>query len=124
LRSEQGLSEDNPKRDIDRIFTDETIRSLNEQLSASALKSSTRIMILVLLSLARKMSSVELRTLTGLGKGSLENHLNTLESFGFVRISNVKSLGARGVPRQVVEITEKGLDACRALVKNMSGLSI
>jgi DNA-binding PadR family transcriptional regulator len=70
------------------------------------------------------MSSVELRTLTGLGKGSLENHLNKLESYGYVKISNAKSIGARGVPRQIVEITDKGLDACRSLVKSISSLAL
>ena len=74
--------------------------------------------------MARRMSSVELRTLTGLGKGSLENHLNKLESFGYVKISNEKSIGARGSPRRMVEITEKGLDACRALVKSISSLAL
>ena len=119
------MSDDNGiKRDFDKIVADETIRSLNEQLNDSTFKSSSRIMILVLLAMARRMSSVELRTLTGLGKGSLENHLNKLESFGYVSISNAKTIGARGVPRQIVEITEKGLDACRALVKSMSSLAL
>jgi DNA-binding PadR family transcriptional regulator len=119
------LSDDNGiKRDFDKIVADETVRSLNEQLNDSTFKSSSRIMILVLLAMARRMSSVELRTLTGLGKGSLENHLNKLESFSYVKISNEKSIGARGVPRQIVEITEKGLDACRALVKSMSSLAL
>lgn len=112
------------RREFDKIASDETIKSLNEQLSDSTFKSSTRIMILVLLAQARRMSSVELRTLTGLGKGSLENHLNKLESFGYVRISNSKSIGARGSPLQTVEINEKGLDACRNLVKNISSLSL
>ncbi|MCL4519150.1 MAG: transcriptional regulator [Thaumarchaeota archaeon] len=118
------MSDDEIKRDFDKIITDENIRSLNEQLSDSTFKSSARIMILVLLALSRRMSSVELRTLTGLGKGSLENHLNKLESLGYVTISIAKSIGARGVPRQMVEITEKGLDACHALVKNMSSLAL
>jgi DNA-binding PadR family transcriptional regulator len=118
------LSDDEIKRDFDEIVRDKTIRSLNEQLNDSTFKSSTRILILVLLALARKMSSVELRTFTGLGKGSLENHLNKLESLGYVVISNEKSLGARGVPRQTVEITHKGLDACRALVKSISSLTL
>ena len=119
------MSEDETKkRPSDKIVTDEIIRSLNEQLSDSTFKSSSRIMILVLLAMARRMSSVELRTLTGLGKGSLENHLSKLESFGFVLISNAKSMGARGTPRQMVEITEKGLEACRALVKSISSLAL
>jgi DNA-binding MarR family transcriptional regulator len=112
------------KHDCAKIITDETIRSLNEQLSDSTFKSSTRILILVLLAQARRLSSVELRTLTGLGKGSLENHLNKLESFGYVRISNAKSIGARGTSRQTVEISEKGLSACRAFVKSISSLAL
>jgi len=112
------------RRDFEKIAKDETNKSLNEQLRDSALKSSTRILILVLLAQARRMSSVELRMLTGLGKGSLENHLDKLESFGYVKISNAKSLGARGSPRQMVEITENGLDACRALVKSISSLAL
>ncbi len=112
------------KRDYDKTAKDETIRSLNEQLGDSALKSSARILILVLLAQARRMSSVELRTLTGLGKGSLENHLNKLESFGYVKVSNAKSLGARGSPRQIVEITENGLGVCRALVRSISSLAL
>jgi DNA-binding MarR family transcriptional regulator len=112
------------KRDFDKMVKDETIKSLNDQLGDSALKSSTRILMLVLLAQARRMSSVELRALTGLGKGSLENHLSKLESFGYVKIGNAKSLGARGSPRQMVEITEKGLGACRTLVKSISGLAL
>jgi DNA-binding PadR family transcriptional regulator len=81
-------------------------------------------MILVVLSMARRMSSVELRILTGLGKGSLENHLDKLESLGYIEISNAKSIGARGSSRQMVEITEKGINACRALVKSISSLAL
>ncbi len=114
-RSVLGLSDDEEinKREFDKIVTDETIRSLNEQLSDSTFKSSTRILILVLLALSRRLSSVELRTLTGLGKGSLENHLHKLEGFGYVRMSNAKSIGARGSTRQMVEITEKELTPIR-----------
>ena len=49
-RSVPGLSDDEKiKRDFDKIVTDETIKSLNEQLNDSTFKSSTRILILVLL---------------------------------------------------------------------------
>jgi DNA-binding MarR family transcriptional regulator len=119
------LSDDKINREFEKkISSDETIRSLNDQLSDSTFKSSTRILILVLLAQARKMSSVELRTLTGLGKGSLENHLIKLESFGYVKMSIAKSIGARGSPMRMVEISDKGLDACRALVKSISSLAI
>ena len=118
------MSDDETGRDFDNIVMDEAVRSLREQLDDSTFKSSARILILVLLALARRMSSVQLRTLTGLGKGSLENHLNKLESFGYVRLSYAKSMGARGVPRQTVEITEEGLGACRALIKSVSSLTL
>jgi DNA-binding PadR family transcriptional regulator len=119
------LSDDEQfKRDFDSVVTDEAIRSLKDQLDDSTFKSSARILILVLLALTRKMSSVQLRTLTGLGKGSLENHLNRLESFGYVSLSYTKSMGARGVPRQTVEITDKGLEGCRELLRSMKSLDI
>jgi DNA-binding PadR family transcriptional regulator len=118
------LSDDGePRHDPDTIVADEAIRSLKEQFDGSSFRSSARILILVLLALARRMSSVQIRTLTGLGKGSLENHLNNLESSGYVKLSYAKSFGARGVPRQTVEITDKGLEACRALVKSVSSLT-
>jgi DNA-binding MarR family transcriptional regulator len=116
--------EDKVESALDRIVSDDALRSLNEQLSESTFKSSTRILILVLLTLARKMSAVQLRTLTGLGKGSLENHLSKLEGFGYVRLDYQKSLGERGLPRQTVEITEKGIEACRAIVKSLSSLNL
>jgi DNA-binding PadR family transcriptional regulator len=118
------LSDNESKRGFEKIVLDETLRSLNEQLSDSTFKSSARILILVLLAMTRRMSSVELRTLTGLGKGSLENHLSKLESLGYVTLTNEKSMGARGVPRQIVQITEKGLVACRTLVRSISSLGL
>lgn len=123
-RSLLDLSEDKIKGGFDGPLKDEVIRSLNENLSGVSFKSSARILILVLLALNRKMSSVDLRTFIGVGKGSLENHLNKLESFGFVTISFTKPIGVRGVPRQMVEITGKGIDACRALVKSISSLDL
>jgi hypothetical protein len=39
-------------------------------------------------------------------------------------MSNAKSIGERGSPRRMVEITEYGLDACRALVKSISSLAL
>lgn len=118
------MSDNEPSQHDFTTVTDEAVRSLREALDGSTFKSSSRILILVLLALSRRMSSVQLRTLTGLGKGSLENHLGRLESFGYVRLSYAKSMGARGVPRQTVEITEKGLDACRAIVKSVSSLAL
>lgn len=88
-------------------------QSLNERLSRGALKSSSRILILILLAMNKKSTATELRVLTGLGKGSLENHLEKLETAGYVKTRNIKVFGGW---RQVVEITQEGLDECRELL--------
>jgi DNA-binding transcriptional ArsR family regulator len=73
----------------------EGIQSLNELLSASIFKSSSRILILILLAMNRRMDSVDLREFTKLGKGSLENHLSKLEEAGLVTTRKVKFFGGR-----------------------------
>lgn len=100
---------------------DQSIRSLNEQLADASLRSSSRILILILLAMNKKSTATELRTLTGLGKGSMENHLEKLESAGYVKTKNVKSFGGW---RQTVEITESGLDKCRELLRNIKALDV
>jgi DNA-binding MarR family transcriptional regulator len=69
----------------------------------------------------KKMSSVKLRELIGLGKGSLENHLEKMETAGYVRVRNVLSWGGT---RQIVEITEKGLADCRSLLQKIQGIDL
>jgi DNA-binding MarR family transcriptional regulator len=97
------------------------IKSLNEQLSEPSLKSSTRILILILLAMNKKLRASELRSLVGLGKGSLENHLAKMEGSGLIRVRSVRSWG--GV-NQVVEITEKGLEDCRSLLRKIHSLNV
>jgi DNA-binding MarR family transcriptional regulator len=97
------------------------IKSLNDQLGESCLKSSTRILILILLAMNKKLSSVKLRDLIGVGKGSLENHLEKLEAAGYVKVRNVLSWGGT---RQIVEVTEKGLADCRSLLHKIQGIDV
>ncbi len=97
------------------------IKSLNDRLSGVGLKSSTRILILILLAMNRRMSAVELRALLGLGKGSLENHLAKLEDAGYVRTRNAPSFQGW---RQSVEITEAGLEGCRELLRSIKALEV
>ncbi len=97
------------------------IQSLKDRLGGAGLESSTRILILILLAMNRKMSAVDLRTLLGLGKGSLENHLAKLAAAGYVTIRNAPSF--RGW-RQTAEITEAGLEGCRALLRSIRALDI
>lgn len=92
---------------------------LREQFNDPSLKSSTRVLILVSLALNRKVTFVDLLTLTGIGKGSLSNHLEKLESSGFITI-RTKATFSRD--RCIIEITEKGLSAYKTLVRTMSAL--
>ena len=99
----------------------ESFQSLNERLSSASLKSSGRLLILILLAMNKKATATELRALTGLARGSLQNHLEKLESAGYVRTRNVKSFGGR---RQTVEITQEGIDACREVLRTIQGLHL
>jgi DNA-binding transcriptional ArsR family regulator len=102
-------------------YNAEAIKALNEQLSDPTFKSSARILILILLAMNKKMSASELRSLVGLGKGSLENHLGKLEASGLVKVRSVRSWGGS---HQVVEITEKGLTECKSLLKKIHSLNV
>jgi DNA-binding MarR family transcriptional regulator len=101
----------------------EAIRSLNQQLSDPSLKSSTRILMLILLTMNKRMGSSELRALMGLGKGSLENHLEKMEAAGQVTIRKSKSFRGNGMS-QTVEVTEKGLRDCKVLLEKIRGLDV
>lgn len=69
----------------------------------------------------KKSTATELRAITGLGKGSLENHLEKLESAGLVKTKNVKSFSGW---RQTVEITLEGLETCQELLRSIKILSV
>lgn len=88
-----------------------TMDLLNKQLGEPALKSSTRLLILILLSVHKRMRLVELGRFTGLGRSSLGNHL--LEAAGYVETKVVNTFAGR---RQMIEITRKGLEDCRELL--------
>jgi DNA-binding MarR family transcriptional regulator len=109
----------NDEAEEGRSVPGEGIQSLNELLSASSFKSSSRILILILLAMNKRMDSVDLRQFTKLGKGSLENHLSKLEEAGLVTTRKVKLFGGR---RQTVEITKAGLESCRTLLHTIRGL--
>jgi DNA-binding MarR family transcriptional regulator len=97
------------------------LKDLGEQLSDPALKSSTRVLILISLALNRRMSVVRLLSLTGTGKGSLSNHLEKLEGSGYVVTKTSKTFGGY---RTTVEITEKGLEAYDNLLRALSSFKL
>ncbi len=95
----------------------EALDALRLQFNDSSLKSSTRVLILISLALNRKMSFVSLMGLTGMGKGSLTNHLEKLESSSYIITKNKATFSGN---RTVVEITEKGLDAYNSLLQTLN----
>jgi DNA-binding MarR family transcriptional regulator len=105
----------------DSISQGATMDSLNEQLCEPALRSSTRLLILILLSVHKRTTLVELRKFTGLGRSSLANHLEKLELAGYVKTRVVRSFVGR---RQVIEITEKGEEDCRTLLNTIRKLEV
>jgi DNA-binding MarR family transcriptional regulator len=109
------LGREDPKRNSDNR-SKESLSSLNQQLNDPALKSSARILILISLTINRKMSFGELLALTGLGKGSLENHLEKLEEQAYIVRKNTKTFDGT---RQVVLITAPGEQVCRLLMRRL-----
>lgn len=81
------------------------IEELGVKLKESVLKSSTRMLMIISLSINKRLTFTELLQLTSIGKGSLSNHLEKLEESGLIRSKTVFSLSG---PRLVIEITESG----------------
>ena len=92
----------------------EELKLLSEAIKDPALRSSVRLLILISLALNGHLSFTDLLSLTGLGKGSLSNHIEKLEESGLVQAKLVRTF--RGY-RMVVSITPKGLEAYRELMK-------
>jgi DNA-binding MarR family transcriptional regulator len=100
--------------------SNEILRSLATQFNDPCLKSSSRVLILFSLALNKRLGFVDLLNLTGLGKGSLSNHLEKLESSGYVITKSTMSFSG---PRVMVEITQKGLEAYSALMRSLKELA-
>jgi len=99
------------------VAVPDALKDLGERFNDPALKSSTRILILISLALNRRMSVVRILTLTGTEKGSISNHLKKLEASGFVVTRTSKTFGGY---RTTVEITQKGLQTCIELLTTFS----
>lgn len=83
------------------------IRELAELFDDTTMKSSVRLLIVISLSINKKMGFTDLLRLTGVGKGSLSNHLERLSAGGYIRLRVIPTLGG---PRTIAEITHKGLE--------------
>lgn len=95
------------------------LKTLGDLLSDPCLKSSTRILILISLALNKKLGFTDLLHLTGIGKGSLSNHLEKLEAAEYVKTRRTMIFGGH---RIVIEITQKGIEAYDSYVTTVSRL--
>ncbi len=85
-------------------FTNETFKEI---LNNKALKSTSRLIIILIIALNGKITFSNLHKYLGGSKGSLKNNLNIIEENKLIRSYNVFSLSG---PRLVYEITPKGLE--------------
>jgi DNA-binding MarR family transcriptional regulator len=97
----------------------DALKSLSEQFNDPCLKSSTRVLILFSLALNKRLGFVDLLKLTGTGKGSLSNHLEKLESSGYIKQRTQMTFGGS---RIVAEITAKGLESYDTLLSSLKKL--
>ena len=102
-------SEQDPLKKLSSIFNDH------------ALKSSSRLLILISLSLNKNLGFTELSRLTGLAKGSLGNHLAKLNSAGYVTIVEHSFFSSK---RITIKITEKGLETVRKYLSAINELEL
>ncbi|MEM0288139.1 MAG: transcriptional regulator [Nitrososphaerota archaeon] len=99
---------------------DEELKLLGEKINEPALRSSIRILILISLALNNRLTFTDLLELTGVGKGSLSNHLDKLEAAGLVESKIVRTFGGY---RMIVSITTKGKEAYMSLIGILNQLS-
>lgn len=94
----------------------EVFQEFSKYLEDPCLRSTARILILISLGLNGKLGFTDLLRLTGLGKGSLSNHIEKLEDSGYVRVSRRLTFSGW---RVLVEITEDGLKVYNSYLKTL-----
>lgn len=95
------------------------LEQLGSRLRDPNLKSSSRMLMIITLSINRRLTFTDLLQLTSLGKGSLSNHIDKLREDGLVSTRTVFSFSG---PRLVVEITESGMEVYRDYLSLMRRL--
>ena len=77
------------------------------------------MLMIITLSINKRLTFTDLMQLTSLGKGSLSNHIDKLREDGLVVTRTVFSLSG---PRLIVEITEPGMDVYRSYLSLLKRL--
>ncbi len=99
----------------------ERLADLFSFLKDPALKSSVRLLILVSLGINKRLNFSELLKLTGTGKGSLHNHLSTLEQSGYIKVTRYSFFSS---PKVRVEITDAGEEVVRSYLKGLESADL
>ena len=99
----------------------DSLKRLSLIFNDRALKSSPRLLILLSLSMNRKLRFTELSKLTGLAKGSLGNHLMKLSSSGYITIVEYSFFSSK---RTTIKITEKGFETVRKYISAVNELEL
>lgn len=90
-------------------------------LREPALKSSIRLLILISLGMNTRLNFSDLLRLTGVGKGSLHNHITKLESSGFVATTRYSFFSSQRVR---VQLTPKGEAVVRQYLEGVRSTSV
>ncbi len=108
---------DENKEILDR--GEDLLTSIKETLLDKAIANTQRILILVTLYLAKKLTLTELSRITGIEKGKLVYHIRVLEEKGYV--VNKKHITVMG-PRTFIEITARGEGKVREIIDKLTKL--
>ncbi len=100
---------------------EDSLKVLSSIFNDRILKSSSRLLILICLSMNRKLGFTELSKLTGLAKGSLGNHLTKLSSSGLISVSEHSFFTSR---RIAIKITVKGLETINKYITAINELEL
>jgi DNA-binding MarR family transcriptional regulator len=94
------MSHDQEQNDLNML-----LEKLSAQLGEPVLKSSQRLLILIMLKVNGRMRFYELQSTLGIGKGSLSNHIDKLEENDLVKVRDVLTVTG---PGKSLELTSKG----------------
>ena len=89
---------------IQKELTD-LLRQISVEISNKPMDSSSRLIIIMALAVSKRMKLSDLMKVTGCGKGSIENHISKLESYGFIKTEKISFFKS---PRVYAELTDSG----------------
>ena len=93
------------------------LEELSTRLGEPVMKSSQRLLIIIILWINGKMRFYELQSTLGIGKGSLSNHLDRLADNGIISMKDILTIAG---PGKSIELTGKGREIMEQYSRIMS----